>query len=267
MIFNKKNYPFIILVLIHLAMLGFIFLKKDNRKSYLLLLLSNTALAYLFEYIVLNLFNMYTYYPKFLKHQYINNVFGAILSQAIIIPITATFITAIKIKWKGKMAFSFYFFIIEKIFIKKHIFKLQTWKSHYTFLLTLLYFYISDGWFKGRHSFILQRITKFFVYLVIHANSLYGFAIKDLYRFRLKTGTWREHFIISPIYSIIVSLLFTINHYKLNKRLTGFLIALTYVLDQTLARFGILHFRKYVFLPLHITILLFPYIVLEEEKS
>lgn len=85
------------------------FIKRKIKKQLFTLLMSNIGLAYLFEFFVLNLFTAYTYKPGILKNAHLDNIFGAILSQAIFVPFTAVFLTARKVGWIGKLLSGVYF--------------------------------------------------------------------------------------------------------------------------------------------------------------
>lgn len=207
---RKKNFtPFLILTFVHMLLLFFTFYKNKDRKRLFLLLMSNVGLAYLFEYIVLNLFQAYRYRPKLLKQKYLDNIFGAVLSQAIIIPFTGVFITAQNLKWRAKLFFIFYFNIIEFFFISQKVYKVMWWKPIYTSIGLPVFFSISDYWYKGLKAkkAPLLFITLYLCILVVGVNLMYIFAVLRKFRFGIGSWhTWKEHFIIAPLYSIILSL-------------------------------------------------------------
>lgn len=113
------------------------------------MLFANIGMAFLFEYVVLNLFQAYTYKPKLLKKPYFDNILGAILSQALYIPVSSTFITIFRKDWKWKIGFSLYFYCIEKLFIWLKIYEIKWWKPVYKFVLLPTYYVISDFFYKG----------------------------------------------------------------------------------------------------------------------
>lgn len=206
---NKNSIPFIILTIIHLVFLALI-MKKKNHKNTWVLLLSNIGFAYLFEYIVLNLLQAYTYKPRIIKKRYLDNIFGAILSQAVFVPIISTFLTVFQKNWKWKLSFALYYYVIEKLFLKLGIYKINWWKTYYTFILITLYFYISDGFYQAliRRKNWALKIAHYFSIEVISITTLYISAVKRKIRFG--TGfihLWREHFIIAPFYSLFLSLI------------------------------------------------------------
>ena len=165
-------------------------------------------MAYLFEYFVLNLGQAYSYRPKILKNRYLDNIFGANLSQASYVPFTAILITAFQFGWKLKLLFSLYFVCIEKLFIVMGVYRHHWWKTTYTGIFLPILFYISDLWYKylkQGNSYILF-MTLYFMTLVTGVNTLYVFAVLRKFKFGLgRFHSWKEHFKIAPIYSLALS--------------------------------------------------------------
>lgn len=201
---NKNSIPFLILAIIHFGLLFFI-IKDKRKKSTWILLLSNIGIAYLFEYIVLNVFQAYTYKPRILKNRHFDNIFGAILSQGLFVPIASTFLTVFQKKWNWRIGFSFSYYCIEKLFIYLKIYKVNWWKPFYTLILLNVYFCISDCFYKGitnRKNWAL-KISHYLSVEVIGVTILYIGAVKQKIRFgRGLFHSWREHFIIAPLYSL-----------------------------------------------------------------
>lgn len=208
-ILKRNTFPFQILFLIHSLLLAYSFYKSKERKKLFTLLMSNIGFAYLFEYFVLNLFKAYTYKPKVIKNSYHDNIFGAILSQAIFVPFTAVFLTSQKIGWWGKVIGGGYFTLVEFIFLRLGVYKHNWWKTVYTFMLIPIYFKLSDLWkhFLDNNKVIVRFISMFLMNLVTEANLLFLFAGFRKLRFGLgKLYSWHEHFILVPFYAISVSL-------------------------------------------------------------
>lgn len=207
-----KRYPFLILLLIHIVILYSAFRKSSDRKKLFVMLTSNIGLAYLFEYFVLNLYNGYQYKPSLFKNKQVDNIFGAILSQALFVPFTATFITVFKLGWFPKIIISMFYSLIEIFFVKMDVYKQRWWKTGYTFLLLPVYFTISDKWYEhlNKGTPVIQFLTLFHLMMVTCVNILFVKAI--LQKFKLGFGifhSFREHFKFVGIYSIFFSLLST----------------------------------------------------------
>ncbi|OIJ12529.1 hypothetical protein BKP37_13965 [Anaerobacillus alkalilacustris] len=204
---NKYNkYPFLFLLIIHTSLLIYTIYKKKPKEKIIVLLLSNIGLAYFFEYIVFNIFNSYCYKPKIFKNTHFDNIAGAILSQAIFVPFTAVFITIFELGWKTKILFSCYFFGIEHLFIRLGLFKPYWWRTIYTLISIPIYFKISDIWYKNiqRPSQVVSFISLFLMLIVTNSNFLFVLALIKQIKFRLgHSRSWRTHFILAPLYSIM----------------------------------------------------------------
>lgn len=211
---KTNRIPFIILIIIHTSMLTYTFYKNKDRKRLFVLLMSNIAFAYLFEYIILILFQAYRYKPYFFKNKHLDNTLGAVLSQFIYVPFTAVFITAFQYGWKVKLFFVAYFFAIEKLFIKMRIFKTNWWKTIYTAISIPIFFIISNFWYKylKRGTPSVLYVSLFNLLIVVCSNVLYALAILKKLRFGLGSfRSWREHFILVTLYTITCSILTTLS--------------------------------------------------------
>jgi len=206
---NRNSLPFIILFFIHTFLLGFTFYKNKNKKNIFVLLVANMGFAYLLEYFVLNLFKAYTYKPKVLKNHFLDNVFGAVLSQAIFIPFTAVFLTIFKSGWTAKVIGSIYFSFIELLFLQLRVYNHTWWKTVYTFTLLPFYFKWSDSWYNNimKENSIVRFVSYFLMVMVTETNLLLILAIFRKFRFGIgRIHSWREHFILSPLYTITLSI-------------------------------------------------------------
>lgn len=203
------NLPFLLLCVIHSCLLGITFYKSKNRKNIFILLVSNIGLAYLFEYFVFNLFKLYKYKPNIIRNNFFDNVFGAVLSQAVFVPFTSVYLTVSNSGWLKKVSASMYFSIIEMIFLRLGVYKHTGWKTVYTFVLIPFYFKWSDIWYHllEKKNEIVRFISFFLMIMVTETNLFLILALFRKIRFGVgRHHTWKEHFIISPLYSISVSL-------------------------------------------------------------
>lgn len=216
---KRNKIPFIILFIIHSSMLGYTFYKSKNKKQLFTLLMADIGFAYLLEYVVLNVFHAYTYKPRIIKKNFFDNVFGAILSQGIFVPFTAVFSSVVKIGWVGKLLGGVYFTLVELLFLRLKVYKHNWWRTIYTLILIPLYFKISDWWniLLGKRNPLVRFISLFLMILVTEANLLFLFAINRKVRFGAgKFHSWKEHFIIVPLYAITLSLYSTVAFLKQN---------------------------------------------------
>jgi hypothetical protein len=208
---KRNNIPYLILLIIHTSLLIYTFYKKKDRRNLFVLLISNIGLAYFFEYIIVILFNGYTYKPNVFKNEYLDNVFGGILSQAIFVPFTTLFITAFNLGWKFKFAISVYFSIVEFLFVGMRIYTHHWWRTRYTLFLLPIYFHISDKWYQH----LKQANPSVLFFSLNHliggteSSLLFIQALRGKIKFRFGFGrfhSWHKHFILVSIYSIIQAL-------------------------------------------------------------
>ncbi|WP_174735181.1 hypothetical protein [Mesobacillus harenae] len=237
---HRNTYPFLLLFIFHASLLAFAFYKKPEKKSLLALLFSNIGFAYIFEYIVLNLFQAYRYYPKVLKDRQLDNLFGAILSQAIFVPFTSTFLTAFKAGWKTKLLFGLFFTLVEQLFQKIGVYKQNWWKTIFTFILLPIYFVISDKWYdhlKNGTRFVL--FSSLYLCILVTGTTLhYAGAVLGYFRFGLGSiHSWREHFLITPIYAILQAFITIWTVIKGGWRLKVIQILLSSMIDLILNKF------------------------------
>jgi hypothetical protein len=201
----RNRSPFIILLIIHASLLFYTFFKKKDRKGLVVLLFSNIGMGYLFEYFVLNLFNAYKYKPKIFRDRYLDNIFGAILSQAIYVPFTAVFISGLGLGHVWKIVFTIYFTFMDFLFVKLKVYRHYWWKTSYSFIGIIFFFNLSDWWYERlkNSNKKIQFLSLFLFTLSSGVNILYILAIIKPFRFGYQGNySWKTHFRILPLYSL-----------------------------------------------------------------
>lgn len=248
------NLPFLLLCVIHSCLLGITFYKNKNRKNIFILLMSNIGFAYLFEYFVFNLLKAYKYKPNIIRNNFFDSVFGAVLSQAIFVPFTSVFLSTSNSGWFKKSLAGMYFAIIELIFLRLGVYKHNGWKTIYTLILIPLYFKWSDIWYflLEKKNKMIRFISFFLMIMVTETNLFLLLALFRKLRFGIgRYHSWREHFIISPLYSISMSLFTAFTLKKHNTLMAKIRVILfTMILKQFFVKSGILknNLRFLVFL-------------------
>ncbi|WP_226086263.1 hypothetical protein [Mesobacillus sp. S13] len=242
---KKNSIPFLLLAVAH-VLLFIIFAKRSRQKNIWILLLSNIGMAYLFEYPVLNLFKGYTYKPLILKKRIHDQILGAIFSQALYVPITATLLSVYRKNRYWKLGTTLIYYGIEHLFIHLKIYKAYWWKPSYTLFFMNIYFYISDWFYKelnAKKEWALV-IAQYLATEVIGVTLLFISAVNRKVRFgRGIHHSWREHFIIAPLYSMIRSIFLVKSSSRpgLMPRFTMFLGS--FFTDMLLERIGLVKFR------------------------
>jgi hypothetical protein len=242
---KKNSIPFLLLAVVHI-LLFLIFAKRSRQRNIWILLLSNIGMAYLFEYPVLNLFKGYSYKPYILKKRVHDQILGAIFSQALYVPITATLLTLYQKNRYWKLGSTLIYYGIERYFERLKIYKAYWWKPYYTVFFMSIYFYISDWFYKAlnaKKNWALV-IAQYLSTEVIGVTLLYISAVNRKVRFgRGIHHSWREHFIIAPLYSLVRSLFLVKSSSKggLLPRLTMFTGSIG--TDMLLEEIGLLKLR------------------------
>lgn len=224
---KKNSIPFLLLAVVH-VLLYFIFTKRSGKKNIWILLLSNVGMAYLFEYPVLNLFKGYSYKPYILKKRAHDQILGAVFSQAFFVPISATLLTLYQKNRYWKLGSTLIYYGIERCFLHLKIYKAHWWKPYYTVFFMNIYFYVSDWFYKAlnaKKEWALV-IAQYLSTEVIGVTLLYISAVNRKVRFgRGFLHSWREHYIIAPLYSLFRTIFLVKNSSKhgLLPRLTMFI--------------------------------------------
>ena len=242
---NKHSIPFILLAIFHIVLFS-VFAKRCKEKNIGLLLLTNIGLAYLFEYPVLILLKGYTYKPYILKNRAQDKVLGSVLSQGIYVPIAATILTLYRKNMYWKLGTGLSYYLIEKLFLSLKIYKANWWKPEYTLFFLLIYFHISDRLYNGikaQKNWVLS-IANYLSAAVIVNTLMFVSAILRIYRYgRGSYHSWREHNLISPLYSFFLSFFVAKNSAKpgIQPRLT--MVLSSTMLDILLQKIGILKIK------------------------
>lgn len=257
------KFPYIILLIANCSILIYTFYKNKDRKRLLVSLGSNISMAIIFEYFTINLLKGYRYKPRILRNKYQDHILGAVFSQGIFVPFTALFITAFHLGWKFKLMASLFYTSIELLFLRIGIYTHKWWKTSYTLILLPVYFWICDKWYyylKLRNPAVLF-VSYFHLLFVTTIHSLFFQSIIGKVKFGFgRFNSWREHFILMPLYSLIV-VFFTERIEKTRNSLIIYIKMLFYrlLLDKLLIKFKLMKFEQknvHKNLPFHIFMIL-----------
>lgn len=259
MFLKKSTIPYILLTILHIGLFIFIAKKKIKDKP-VPTLFASIGLSYIFEYFVLNIFKAYQYKPKLFKNKLIDSIFGAIVSQSILVPIAASIIALLQLGWAWMVAITLFYVAIEAYFLRAKIFFHNWWRTIYTGMLLPVLFFITKKWNKHLNEGSTEKrrrittATLFLIYWVNFTNMhfiLVGAFKKYLYLVGILKNRYREHFIILPIYTCIQSVIATV-FTRWNKVYFGVLVlhqldALTYKLKIIKTK----TWSVYYFIPFH----------------
>lgn len=139
--------PYLILVLISLTLIYWmIFLRKEYKLIFIILTYS--GMVYVFEYVVLVLWNSYEFFPTVLSIRYHDNVLGSIISNFIFLPVIALIISVFKMRLIWIIIFSLLITAIEYWFVQLNVYKNYSWEHHYTLISLILYFVLTKLWYQ-----------------------------------------------------------------------------------------------------------------------
>ncbi|MGJ7922525.1 hypothetical protein [Neobacillus sp. LXY-4] len=103
--------------------------------------------GYLIEAVIYIFLHCYQYYPHIIKHDpvYDSNL-GAIASNALALPVAATFLAVLRKNWVWSVAFIGFFSGVEWLFLKVQIYTHNWWRIEYTALGLLIFYFPFAKW-------------------------------------------------------------------------------------------------------------------------
>ncbi len=164
---NSHSIWYLGLATISLILLAFVYFKTKNYRS-LLLYLGMVGVGYMIEFFIYVLLDSYEYDPDIIaRDAYYDNNMGAIASNMLTLPVTATLIAVYRLSWIWIAIFTVLIVGIEWLFLKLGIYHHHWWRTAYTGIGLLVYYRFAKFWFtkfihplKGiPHSVTLYFIT------------------------------------------------------------------------------------------------------------
>ncbi|WHZ03647.1 hypothetical protein QNH48_02870 [Neobacillus sp. YX16] len=162
-----NSYWYLGLGILSILLLIYVYIKTRSCRS-LLLFGTIVGLGYLIEAVIYNFGQSYQYYPKLIKHDTIyDSNMGAIASNALALPVVATFIATLRKNWIWIFFFISLFAGIEWTFLKLHIYSHNWWKIGFTSFGLLVYFPLA----KVFHQLLSNPLNGFlhsiFLFLIV----------------------------------------------------------------------------------------------------
>ncbi|MEH7116499.1 hypothetical protein V7128_03610 [Neobacillus vireti] len=153
--------------IISIILLVYICIKSDVRQA-LLTFMGMVGLGYIIEAVIYNFLSSYQYYPHIIKHEPIyDSALGAIASNALTLPVTATFLAAFRKNWLWA-AFAIGLYAgIECLFLELHIYKHYWWKTYYTSIGLCFYFLLAKFLYHKLNRPLEGFFHTFCLYLII----------------------------------------------------------------------------------------------------
>ena len=163
-----NSYWYLGLGILSILLLIYVYLKTRNPRS-ILLFLTMVGIGYMIEAVIYNFGHSYEYYPKLIKHDtFYDSNMGAIASNALALPIVATFIAVLRKNWLWILFFVCFFAGTEWLFLKLNIYKHNWWRIEYTALgLLLVYFPLAKVFYQLLCQSLQGKLHSIFLFLII----------------------------------------------------------------------------------------------------
>lgn len=209
-----NSIPYFALIFVSIVLFALSWRKAANKKL-ICLYLCMAGFIYYFEFVVLVVLKGYVYLPKVFKDPYIDNVFGANVSDGFIVPLTTVFIAVFDLSIGWIVFIVLCFLGIEWLFLYLGVYKHYWWKTIYTGFYLPIQFALGK-WVWNMIRFHVKRFfvrfgVLYFASATIHATFLYYFsAVFHLvfYRVNWFNEATRGHIAFEAIFAFIVSIFF-----------------------------------------------------------
>ncbi|QKS47774.1 hypothetical protein HUB94_25830 (plasmid) [Paenibacillus cellulosilyticus] len=137
--------PYLILIFLSVVTLIYAFYYA---RTYITLVwfLALAGLIYVFEFVILVLFNSYVYYPKLIDNAYLDSMFGAFVSNFCAVPVAGITIITFRLRFVWFIVSALFFIGVEWLFLRLGIYEHHWWRLSYTFVLIIVFFWLSRYW-------------------------------------------------------------------------------------------------------------------------
>ncbi|MBO7748766.1 hypothetical protein I8J29_31810 [Paenibacillus sp. MWE-103] len=211
---NDHSVWYIGLIVISVALLLYTYFKSGNKRS-VLLYFGMSGLGYGIEYVIFILFGSYSYEPRLIRDKpYYDELAGAIVSNAMILPAIAVAIAVFRKGWMPILAAIAAMSAVEWFFVRIGIYKHYWWRTWYTSIGLVFYFWAAKLWFAR-----IMRPQRGFIHAVTIMMIQWAFTSPQALEIIFLAGRaynvhWfgnREHdnIAFSSTYCIAISVFFT----------------------------------------------------------
>jgi hypothetical protein len=215
-----NSVPYYLLGLCSVSLLvGLIWYARSVRP--LLMTLVYSGMIYLFEFFILVVGNAYDYHPEVLVRPYYDNVFGAIISNFLAVPIVAAFTSQLQLRTHWLILIGFVFGGIEWLFLRLHVYQHQWWLIGYTIFFIILFLHLTRWWIRMMYRSKLGM----YLSLLMFSWSLVGtlvfvLAVTEIRIFQMGffNDKYRDDIFISAIYGFLKATLLSWAVYRSNAR-------------------------------------------------
>lgn len=271
---NWANFCYTLLILLSIVLTIFTLIKTKNWILIPLLFLVS-GMIFFGEYLVLFIFEGYTYKVNYFKEAYDNNYTGHIVSNVFILPSVAVFIAGFSLKLDKIVGIVFFFLGIEWIFIKLNFYEHRWWNFYFTGIVLTILFILAKGWKLRLENPSGRWVMRFgFLCILFCLHIILGeFPLAVVFDKIHYSPGWfnnsvRDNGVFYPLVGVTKAFISTILFAFVNKRyIVAVLILITSTaLNTVLWLLKILHFQDFTILGLLIIDLIIFGLVLLMEK-
>lgn len=238
---------YLLICLISILIMGYTLFKfRDRRLVSLYLFMA--GLTYSIEYVILVLLNAYKYSPKLLANGYFDNILGAVVSDAFLVPMVATMVGAFQFSQVWIAVTVCGCVVIEYFFLEFNLYEHYWWTLTYTAIL----FFVGFNLAKKLADTLRKSLTNLVRFIILYFTSVFVlatfvFVLCALFNAYVYQIGWfknptRDHVAFATVFILILSLVLVplaiLRVHWMWKLLT---IISTLVVDYTFLRLGILH--------------------------
>ena len=183
---------FVVLALIALATL-IVFIVRT--KSYLIvfLFLTYVGMIYVFEYVILVMFNSYTYYPRILPDPYMDSMMGAFISNFLTVPTVGLAMVIYRLRFRWTIVFTCLMAVIEWLFMRLGIYEHHWWRLSYSFVAFIFFFWLVGFWARR-----VEKGNRLFQYISLLMFSLSVLNTLAFIRMLVNIGIFEPGFFENP---------------------------------------------------------------------
>lgn len=245
----KNAYWYLGLIVIGFLLLSFtLWKKKDIRLLVLHFCLS--GIIHPFELTALLLHPGYRIMPGMLGNEWFDGVEGAFVSDFFVVPSTAVMVAAFDLKPVWMLLIASFIMGIEWLFVSLGIYEQYWWKTIYTGIGIMIYFYIGKKIWSTIRLNNLNRyallLILYFSFSIVHNILTFTPAVR-FHKYQFEAGWFPDpaldHLIFGAVYLYIISIIAAVMVWaRINwlYRITGLIVM--YALDFLLFKNGILRF-------------------------
>ncbi|GMK41864.1 hypothetical protein PCCS19_49230 [Paenibacillus sp. CCS19] len=250
--------PYLILIVLSICALTIVFLRSKQFVT-LVWFLAFAGLIYIFEFIILVLFQSYTYYPKLIDNAYWDSMFGAFVSNFCAVPVAGITVVTFRLRFRWFILLSLFFTGVEWFFITIDIYKHNWWRLPYTTVFLICFFWLSRVWANqtARGSRLIRYFSLLLFSLSLCDSLAFGMALAGISQYHIGwfANPTRDDILVRFIFILTTSIILSTTIYRTNAiRWIIIAIAATLALQIILLATGIMriYISLWLFYPIFI---------------